>query len=138
MEETLIVVMLREKNSGFYFKEIGAYSIHEHEELLVNINADEIDDEIIVNMRVTIDREVEDWEFNAIYDYYDTETVKSVGSVISVDEIEDSFDPTWEIKLHFDDNDEVVEKTINDILDKHHTELLSVYEEIKDKENEYK
>lgn len=138
MEETLIVVMLREKNSGFYFKEIGAYNINEHEELLVNINADEIDNEIIVNMRVTIDKEVEDWEFNAIYDYYDTETVKSVHSVISMEEIDDSFDPTWEIKLHFDDNDEVVEKTINDILDKHHSELLSVYEEIKDKEEDYK
>ncbi len=54
MEETFIVVMLKEKDSGFYVKEIGTYAISEYSNYLVNINAEENDDEnnIVVNMKV--------------------------------------------------------------------------------------
>lgn len=145
MEETFIVVMLKEKESGFYVKELGTYAISEHIDYLVNINAEEVEgdnkddnEKIIVSMKVMYDKEILDWEFSAIYDYYDTNTLKFNKNIIDCIEVEDCFEPTWEISFYFSDNDEEIEALIHEILEKHHGEILDVLEIIKDKEEEYK
>ncbi len=139
MEETFIVVMLKEKDSGFYVKEIGTYAISEYSNYLVNINAEESDDEnnIVVNMKVMYDKEVEDWEYNAICDYYDTNTLKFDERIINCVEVEDCFEPTWEVSFNFTENDDEVEELIHKILVKHNDEILDVLETIKDKKDEY-
>lgn len=147
MEETFIVVMLKEKESGFYVKEIGTYAISEHINYLVNINAEELENDnkdnkqenkIVVSMRVMYDKEILDWEYNAIYDYYDTSALKFNDSIIDCVEVEDCFEPTWEISFYFNENDEDVESLIHEILEKHHDEIIDVLETIKDKDDEYK
>lgn len=139
MEETFIVVMLKEKESGFFVKELGTYAVSEHSDYLVNINAEETEEEnnIVVNMKVMYDKEVEDWEYNAIYDYYDINALKFSDKIIECAEVEDCFEPTWEVKFNFSDNDDEVEELIHEILEKHHNEILDVLETIKDKKDEY-
>ncbi len=139
MEETFIVVMLKEKDSGFYVKEIGTYAISEYSNYLVNINAEESNEEnnIVVNMKVMYDKEVEDWEYNAICDYYDTNALKFDNKIIDCVEVEDCFEPTWEVSFNFSENDDEVEELIHKILVKHNEEILDVLETIKDKKDEY-
>ncbi len=139
MEETFIVVMLKEKDSGFFVKELGTYAISEHINYLVNINAEQVENEsnIVVNMKVMYDKEVEDWEYNAICDYYDTNSLIFNDDIKSCVEVKDCYEPTWEVTFNFKDNDDEIEELIHEILEKHHIEILEVLEAIKDKKDEY-
>lgn len=133
--DTVIVIMLKNKQTGFLEKEIGNYTIDENEGLIVNVFATEEESEIKVHLKLTVDRDVEDWEFDAIYDYYDEETVKS--EALEVLEVEDCYNPTWEVIFDFINSQEGMEEKLNKILECHRKEINDVYEAIKDKKEEY-
>ena len=136
MEDTVIVIMLKDKETGFLDKELGSYKIESNETMIYNTFATEKEDGIYeVTMKLTCDRDVEDWEFEAIYDYYDSETL--MPAVTSIIEEEDCFNPTWKVTFDFIENVEEMENKISEILNLHVQELNSVYEAIADKKDEY-
>ncbi len=135
MEETVIVIMLKDAETGFLEKEMGSFSLAENGELIFNIYA-EGDAEKTVVLRLTCDRELQDWEYDAVYDYYDTETISAL--VDSVEEEDGHYDPVWIVRFPFTEEQDVMEENLNNILDAHKKELLSVYEAIKDKEDDYR
>lgn len=134
MEETVIVIMLKDAETGFLEKELGAYSISENGELIFNIYAEGEEKKVV--MRLTCERELQDWEYDAVYDYYDTETVGAW--VDSIEEEDGHYDPVWVVTFPFAEEQVVMEQKLTDILDAHKEELLSVYEAIKDKEDDYR
>lgn len=134
MEETVIVIMLKDEETGFLEKELGAYSISENGELIFNIYAEGEEKKVV--MRLTCERELQDWEYDAVYDYYDTETVGAL--VDSIEEEDGHYDPVWVVTFPFAEEQDVMEQKLTDILDAHKEELLSVYEAIKDKEDDYR
>ena len=136
MEETVIVIMLKDKETGFLDKELGSYKVESNETMIYNTFASEKEDGTYeVTMKLTCDRDVEDWEFEAIYDYYDSETL--MPAITSIIEEEDCFNPTWSITFDFIENVEDMENKISEILALHVQELNSVYEAIADKKDEY-
>ena len=86
-------------------------------------------------MKITCDRDVEDWEFDAVYDYYDAEAI--LEEVELIEEEDECFNPTWNIKFSFIDDISIMESKIKRILSIHKKELESVYETISDKRDEY-
>lgn len=135
MEETVIVIMLKDGKTGFLEKELGCYKITEDENLIYNTYAIEDGEKIKVFMKLTTDHEVDDWEFEAIYDYYDNETI--LPFVTSIEEEQECYNPTWCITFDFSNNIEEMEEKIDSILKLHKQELQSVYEAIVDKRDEY-
>jgi hypothetical protein len=135
MEETVIVIMLKDSKTGFLEKELGCYKITEDENLIYNTYAVEDGEKTKVFMKLTTDREVEDWEFEAIYDYYDNEIISPF--VTSIEEDTECYNPTWCITFDFVSNIEEMEEKIGSILKLHKQELQSVYEAIADKRDEY-
>ena len=135
MEETVIVIMLKDSETGFLDKELGCYKIENNDNLIYNTFAVENGEGYLVNMKLTCDKEVEDWEFDAIFDYYDPETLMPF--VASIEEEEDCYNPTWNVTFDFDENIEVMEERISNILKLHAAELETVYEAIADKKDEY-
>ena len=135
MEETVIVIMLKDVETGFLEKELGCYKLEENQNFIYNTYALKNDDGYSVFMKITTDREVEDWEFDAIYDYYDTETLKPY--VTSINEDDDCYNPTWVISFDFIDNEEEMEQKISNLLSLHKKELYWVYEASEDKKDEY-
>ena len=69
MEDTVIVIMLKDKDTGFFEKELGCYKIEKNDSLIYNTYAVESENGYTVYMKLTCDKEVSDWEFEAIYDY---------------------------------------------------------------------
>ena len=134
MEDTVIVIMLKDMETGFLEKELGSYTLAENGGLIFNIYAEGEEEKTVV-LRLTCDRELQDWEYDAVYDYYDTETVGNL--VISVEEEDGHYDPVWIVRFPFAEEQDVMEQKLSDILDAHKEELLSVYEAIKDKEDDY-
>jgi len=134
MDETVIVIMLKDAETGFLEKELGAYSLPENSGLIFNVYAE--GEENTVVLRLTCGKELQDWEYDAVYDYYDPETVGSL--VDSIEEEDGHFDPVWVVRFPFAEEQDVMEEKLADILQAHQEELLSVYEAIKDKEDDYR
>ena len=87
MEETVIVIMLKEKQTGFLEKELGCYDLGEQQNIILNIYAEETAPDITtVFLKLTCQRDVQDWEYDAILDYYDMDSIKPF-----VDTIEEVF-----------------------------------------------
>lgn len=132
--DTVIVIMQKNKESGFLEKELASLNISENEELIVNLYA--IEDEMLkLHIRITTDRDVEDWEYSAIYDYYDMDIFGD--KIEAISEIEDSYNPEWELVLDYPEDLIELEDKIVEILKIHRAELSSVYEAIKEKKGEY-
>ena len=134
MEETVIVIMLKDAETGFLEKELGSYTVSENGEFVFNIYA-EGDAEKTVVLRLTCERELEDWEYDAVYDYYDPETVGAF--VESVEEEDGHYEPVWVVRFPYAEEQDTMEETLSKILEAHKEELLSVYEAIKDKRDDY-
>ncbi|WP_250278708.1 DUF6762 family protein [[Clostridium] colinum] len=129
--------MQKNKKTGLFEKELQTLSIEKYEQFILNIYALENEDnKIFLNIKLTTDIDVLDWEYNAIYDYYDMDIFKNLGYEII--ECEDEYNPTWEISFEYtEDNKQLVEK-VNSILEYHNKELNEIKNIIKDKEGEYK
>ena len=135
-QETVFVIMLKNKETGFIEKELGSLNINKNDEYIVNLFVLKEDDGEKLHLRISTDRDVEDWEYGAIFDNYNYDSYGD--NVIEIDEIDNDYNPVWEIVIDYDDNLSVVEERVAEILDIHSNELKRVYEEIKDKESEYK
>ncbi len=135
MEDTVIVVMLKDKETGFLEKELGSYSFSEDMGMVYNIYAQEAEEGKKIVLRLSCNKEIEDWEYDAIYDYYDMEPLAAI--VDSVEEEDGHYNPVWVIQFPFSDAYEEMEKKISDIINTHKNELLSVYDAIADKKDDY-
>ena len=86
-------------------------------------------------MRLTTERDLADWEFSAVFDYYDSEPL--LGACLSVTEDESGYNPIWEVVFEFSENQEIMQERLGQILALHMIELDSVYDAIKGLEEEY-
>ncbi|MCD7777533.1 MAG: hypothetical protein LUH47_03420 [Clostridiales bacterium] len=130
--DTVIVIMEKDKKSGFLEKEAGSLSLSKNEEYIVNVYS--VDDSLY--LRLSVDRDVKDWEYNAVFDYFDTEVFGD--KVNEISEVGDTYNPTWEFKLSFDrENQEDITERVEEILEIFKTEINDVFNVIADKEGEY-
>ena len=136
MDETVIVIMLRDKKTGFLEKELNCYHLGEQQNIMLNIYAEEDEqNNITVFLKLTCERDVSDWEYNAILDYYDTETVKPF--VDTIEELAEEYNPVWLVSFPFLEQQQRMEQKLCSILQAHQKELNSVYEVIADKKDDY-
>lgn len=133
LEDSVIVVMLKEKSTGFLGKELACCAVNKHDDLLLNIFAQEEPEGTRIVLRLTCERDVKDWEFDAIFDYYDESVFDSLA--ISFSEIADCMNPSWELVFDYDES--TLEEKINLLLETHAKELADVYDSIKDKKSDY-
>lgn len=134
MDETIIVIMLKDKNTGFLEKELASLDLTENVGYIVNIFAADEEEGRKLHIKLSTERDVEDWEYSAIYDYYDTECFNGIAEVIDAD---DDFNPVWEVVIDYIDETAVLEERVAEILKVHKNEIEDVFETIKDKEAEY-
>lgn len=138
MEPFAVIIMKKDIDTGFLDQEVGSYMIKEHGDYIDSIYAIEEDGENIAHMRITTDFDVQDWQYSAIYDYYDEEKVKNLEEVLSMEAIEEEFNPLWEVRFVLPEIEEAAEELMVKILSAHKEEMDEVLGEIKDKEEEYK
>jgi len=137
LEPFAVIIMKKDSETGFLDKELGSYMIKEHGDYIDSIYVLELDGKNIAHMRVSTDFDVQDWQYSAIYDYYDEDKVKALEDVLSIEAIEEEFNPLWEVRFVLPEIEEAAEEMMVRILTSHKNELDEVLEEIKDKEEEY-
>jgi hypothetical protein len=136
MGDMSVIIMEKDRETGFLSKELGSYGIRTDMDMIDRVFAVPGDGKSIVNLYITVPGEFEDWEFNAILDNYNAELYE--GKVESIEEDEDSYNPTWLVKFEFLENDDAMEARLNEILEIHDTEVKRVLEAIKGMEDDYR
>jgi hypothetical protein len=132
MESLSVLIMEKNKETGYLERELGSYTISNNGNLIDSIYMIRENDKDTVHLRLTTERDVEDWEFSEILDYYDEDVLKDI--VLSLEEVEDAYNPMWEVTFEFIDSQRKMENTLQDILNKHKKELDEIYNEIKKEE----
>lgn len=135
MEQFTIILMEKEQKSGFLTKECGSYTVTGNEAQLHQIYVIDTPDDKQIHIKLTCDKETDDWEYEAIFDYYDTDVL--LPYVTTIIEEDEHFNPVWALTLPFSENQQEMEEILTNILQTHHTELQSVYDAIADKKGDY-
>lgn len=132
MDFSSLVLMKKDKETGFIEKELGSFKVDEKALYVTKLFV--IDNE--VNMYFDTNKDVEEWEYSAIYDLFNKELFEEAG--FKIEEELEEYNPTFilkfEYKEKYEEMNELIQKAVNLIS----IEMSNVFENIKGKEEEYK
>ncbi|ERI95647.1 hypothetical protein HMPREF1982_00121 [Clostridiales bacterium oral taxon 876 str. F0540] len=132
LEFSSLVLMERDKETNFFVKELGSYEVGDGASYVTKFYYD--GDK--VNMFFDTNRDVEEWEYSAIYDLFNLEAFEKAG--FTIEEVDDEYNPTWALKFNYiEDHNEMTEK-INIACELIEDEIEKVSNDIKGKEDSYK
>lgn len=132
MQFSSLVLMERDKETNQFVRELGSYETGEGAEFVTKLYYDGQ----LINLFFDTQVDVEEWEFTAIYDYFDEEIFTSKG--YSIEAVDDEYNPTWVIKFKYSEEHMVVREAIIEICELIKQEINKVLVKIKEKEEEYK
>lgn len=127
-----LVLMERDKETNFFVRELGSYKVHEGAAFVTKFfyNGDK------VNMVFDTNRDVEEWEYAAIFDLFNTSAFEDNG--FSIEEMVEEYNPTWALRFDYIEEHSDMEDKINEACTIIEEELDKVFEAIKGREEEYK
>lgn len=131
MDFSALVLMEKDKDTGHLIKEIGSYAVNEG---AVYVNKLYVIDGV-VNLYFQVNKDVEDWEYSAVYDLFDVEAFETLG--YDIEEVDDEFNPAWMISFPFDEEHEEVRAILNELCTLIKDNIEKVFENIQDKKAEY-
>lgn len=132
--DTVIVIMQKNLETGLLEKELASLNI-ENEQYILNIYAmGEAENELKLFINLTTENDVQDWEYNAIYDYYDKDVFQKFKPIINE---KNEYNPTWELIIDYPNEIQNLQSILNDILSIHKNELFEVFSIIQEKKGEY-
>ncbi len=131
MDFSSLVLMERDKETGFVKKELGSFEVNEGALYVKKLFV--IDD--TVSMYFDTNKNVEEWEYSAIYDLFDVEPFEEKGYEVTEDL--DEYNPTYIINFKYEDDYEVMKEKINECISLIVKGMEDVFEAIKGKEAEY-
>jgi hypothetical protein len=132
MDFSSLVLMEREKETNFLIREMGSYEVSDGAKYIRKMFYDGKD----VIVYFDSERDVEEWEYTAIFDLFDERALALAGFII--ENVEDEYNPTWCTKFPYNEEHAVVQDKLKQLCSIIENEMDKVFEEIKDKENEYK
>lgn len=125
------LVLIERDDNGMFLNELGSYEVRYAAEYIYKFY--KIDDAVTIEFNVG--RDVEEWEFTAIYDLFDKSEFEKEG--FEVEDMDDEYNPTWSVTMDYsDEHSEMVEK-LNDILEIIEESVVKVLDNIKDKKEQY-
>lgn len=132
MDFSSLVLMEKDKETGFITKELGSFEVNEGALYVRKLFV--IDN--IVNLYFDTNKDVEEWEYSAIYDLFNKDVFIENG--FEIDEDLDEYNPTFILKFKYSDEyidmKEMIDKAVN-LISK---EMNNVFKNIEGKEEEYK
>lgn len=132
MDFSSLVLMKKNKETGFIEKELGSFKVDEKALYVTKLFV--IDNE--VNMYFDTNKDVEEWEYSAIYDLFNKETFEEAG--FNIEEDLEEYNPTFILKFEYKEKYEEMNELIQKAVDLISIEMNNVFEQIKGKEEEYK
>ncbi|WP_294372784.1 DUF6762 family protein [uncultured Clostridium sp.] len=131
MDFSSLVLMEKDKETGFIKKELGSFEVNEGALYVKKLFV--LDG--TVYMYFDTNKNVEEWEYSAIYDLFDVEPFEEKGYEVTEDL--DEYNPTYIINFKYDEDYEVMKEKIDECISIITEEMSKVFEAIKGKEAEY-
>lgn len=132
MDFSSLVLMEKDKETGFITKELGSFEVNEG---ALYVRKLYVSDEV-VHLHFDTNKDVEEWEYTAIYDLFNTERFVEEG--FEIEEDDEEYNPTFMLKIkyteEYEEMKEILDKAVNLIAE----EMKKVFEAISGKEEEYK
>ncbi len=132
MDFSSLVLMEKDRETGYMSKELGSFQVSEGALYVRKLFV--IGD--TVNLYFDTNKDVEEWEYSAIYDLFNKEIFEENG--FEIDEDLEEYNPTFILKFgysnEYNDMKIVIDKAVS-LIDK---EMTSVFQNIEGKEEEYK
>ncbi|MBE6058727.1 MULTISPECIES: DUF6762 family protein [unclassified Clostridium] len=131
MDFSAIVLMEKDKDTKFFTRELGSYEVNEGAEYITKLFYDGEK----VNLYFDTNKDVEEWEFSAIYDLFDDESFKDI--VDSIEIYDEEFNPTWIVTFDYDEDHNVLNNRLNNVCTRIKEALEKVFIDIEGKCEEY-
>jgi len=119
----VLVLMEKDKETGFFVQTVDSYQINSTIELIENAYMNEEGGNYYIYLTLTT-ADVSDYQYYGIYDLYD----EDIYSELNVELLDGSgeYNPRWIIKLPYSEDRTEMEGLINRLLEIHESELERV------------
>jgi len=119
----ILVLMEKDKETGFFTQTIDSYKIDSGLELIENAYLSEEEGEYFIFLVLTT-ADVEDYQYYGIYDLYN----EGIFSKFNIELLDGSgeYNPRWIVKLKYTEERNKTESIINELLEIHKAELQRV------------
>ena len=131
MDFSSLVLMEKDKETGFIKKELGSFEVNEGALFVKKLYV--LDE--VVYMHFETNKNVEEWEYSAIYDLFNSEAFTESG--YDIEEDLDEYNPAYIIKFKYEDDYDLMKKKIQEVVSIIEKEMNLVFEAIQGKETEY-
>ncbi len=131
MDFSSLVLMQKDKETNFMVREIGSYEVGEGAEYIKKMFYDGES----VNVYFDTNRDVEEWEYSAIFDLFNEDEFPKNG--YNIEDVDDEYNPTWIVKFQYIENHEDMKEKINDLCVLIKKFMVNVLNDIKDKKEQY-
>ena len=132
MDFSSLILMERDKDTGYVVKEVGSFEVNEGARYIKNfyVKGD------FVYIKFDTDKDVEEWEYSAVYDLFEYSLFESNG--FKIEEVEDEYNPTFLLEYDYKDDFEYIKEKLNLSIELIEEAMAKVFNEIEGKEEEYK
>ena len=131
MDFSSLVLIEKDKETGFIKKELGSFEVNEGALFVKKLYV--LDE--VVHMYFDTNKNVEEWEYSAIYDLFNSKIF--IESGYEIEEDLDEYNPAYIIKFKYEDDYDLMKKKIQEAVSIIEKEMTSVFEAIQGKETEY-
>lgn len=131
MDFSSLVLMEKDKETGFITKELGSFEVSEGalyvKKLFVLDN--------IINLYFDTNKDVEEWEYSAIYDLFNYKVFEENGFI--VEDVLDEYNPTFMIRFDYNEDYVVIKEKLDKCVKLIEEFMEKVFKDISGKEQEY-
>lgn len=131
MDFSSLVLMEKDKETGFIKSELGSFEVNEGALFVKKLYV--LED--TVYMYFDTNKNVEEWEYSAIYDLFNEKAFTERG--YNLEEDLEEYNPTFIIKFKYEDDYSIMKEKIQECVAIIQKEMDNVFEAIKGKEAEY-
>lgn len=131
MDFSSLVLMEKDKDTGFITKELGSFQVSEgalYVKKLFVVNE-------VVNLYFDTNKDVEEWEYSAIYDVFNYNAF--IKEEFEIEDVLDEYNPTFLIKFEYVDDYEVMKERITRCVELIEDSMENAFKDIVGKEEEY-
>ena len=132
MDYSSLILMEKDKETGFVVKEIGSYNVSEGAEYIKSFYV--LDDKVYI--KFDTNKDVEEWEYSAIYDVFNYSIFEEEG--FKIEDVDDEYNPTFLITFKYEDEHQYINEKLSLALELIHEAIEKAFNDIDGKEEEYK
>ena len=131
MDYSSLILMERDNETGFVTKELGSYKVSDGAEYIKGfyVKGDS------VYIKFDTNKDVEEWEYSAIYDVFNMELFENEG--FEIEEVEDEYNPTFLINFKYKDDHDYIEEKLSLSIELIEEAMEKAFNDIEGKEEEY-